>query len=196
MTTYADVQALILGDLHRDDLTTQVQTAMANAVTELRMERLYFTEYQTSFTATLTCNYAVDTVLPSLLEMDTIRVWDNGSPLRLSRVPWQDLADTDETLVTGTPSAWAVHHRMLRLYPTPDSTCSIEVSGLKDLSLSAWCSYAPTLVRATAQIELYTLVLHDEQAAARAAAYAQREKAKLLRRLPSIASGGELRPYL
>lgn len=196
MTTYAQVQELILGDLHRDDLTAQVQTAMTNAITELRMERFYFNEYQTSFTATLTCSYAVDTVLPAALEIDTVRVWDNGSPMRLERLAWQDLADTDETLVTGTPSAWAVHHRMLRLYPTPDSTCSIEVTGLKDLSLTIWCSYAPTLVRATAQIELYTLVLHDEQAAARAAAYAQREKLKLLRRLPSLASGGEVRPYL
>lgn len=196
MATYAEVQALILGDLHRTDLTTAVQTAMANARDKVRMDRFYFNEAQSSFTVSTTALYAISTVLPTALEVDTVRVWHNSSPSALRRLHWDTLADLDETLVTGLPSAWAVHHQMLRLYPTPDQSLAVEVSYLKDLSVSAWCSYAPTLVRAMAEVELYNLVLHDPAGAQRAAEAVQIERAALLRRQPSMAASGEIRGYL
>ena len=196
MATYAEVQALILGATHRTDITAQVQTAMANALPKLRMDRYWFNEVQTSFTVTLTAVYAIGTVLPTTLEIDTVRVWDNGHPVALRRVHWDTLADLDETLVTGLPSSWAVHHQMLRIYPTPNSTASMEVSGLKELSLSAWCSYAPTLVRALAEVELYSLVLHDPAGAQRVAEIVALEKDALRRRTSGMAASGEIRGYL
>jgi hypothetical protein len=196
MATFTEVRDLILGDLHRNDLTTQVEAAMSNVVAQLQMERFYFNETQESFTATLTSDYAVGTVLPTLLSIDHIRVWQAGHPMALDRGHWIDANAEDETLGTGTPSHWAVHHQMLRLYPRPSQTMSIEVVGLKNLSASAWCSYAPTLMRAQSQVELYTLVLHDVQGAQRAAAYAQVEKERVQRRLATMATSGEVRPYL
>lgn len=196
MATYAEVQAQILNDLHRDDLTDQVQTAMSNALTKLRMERFWFNETQTSFTVTVTSDYAITSVLPSLLEIDAVRVWDNGSPIELLRAHWDSLNSLDETDSTGIPSHWAVHHQMLRLYPAPNSTMSVEVVGLKELSLSAWCSYAPMLVRSTAEVELYGLVTHDMQGASRAAEFARNERDAIARRGATMAASGEVRPYL
>lgn len=196
MSTYAEVQAAILNDLHRSDITAEVQTAMSNALERLRMDRFWFNETQTSFTATLTADYAIGTVLPTLLEIDAIRVWQNGSPIAMDRAHWTELNDLDETLVNGTPSHWAVHHQMLRIYPTPNATLSIEVVGLKELSLSAWCSYAPLLVRATAEVELYGMVTHDMAGAGRATEMARVAREAILRRGATFAASGEVMGYL
>ena len=196
MATYAEVQAAILNDMHRSDLTAEVQTAMSNAIERLRMERFWFNETQVSFTATLTADYLIGTVLPKLLEVDSLRVWHNGTPTEIDRAHWVDLNSYDETLVNGTPSSWAVHHRLLRIYPTPNETMSIEVVGLKELSTSAWCSYAPLLVRSTAEVELYGMVTHDMTGAQRAAEMARVTGDALRRRSPTMAADGEVRGYL
>lgn len=196
MATYAEMVATILGDLHRTDITAEVETAMANALVKLRMDRYWFNEEQASFTVTLTSDYALTTVLPTMLEIDAVRVWQNGTPIEMDRAHWADLNTLDETLVNGTPAHWAVHHQTLRIYPTPNATLTVEAVGLKELSLTAWCSYAPTLVRATAEIELFGLVTHDIENATKAAEFARAEKESLLRRSPTFASSGEVRPYL
>jgi hypothetical protein len=196
MATYAEVQALILDDLHRADLTTQVQTAMANVVQKLRMDRYWFNEQTCNFTTTTNSEYDLPTALPCLLVIDQIRVIDNGTPYLLMRSQWADLYTEDEVATTGCPTHWAVHHQMMRLYPTPDASYSVEAIGLKELSLTAWCAYAPTLVRAAAEVELYALVTHDMEGAQRAMEVAKAEREYLLRRPMTFAAGGELRPYL
>jgi hypothetical protein len=196
VATYAELQALILDDLHRSDLTSQVQTAISNAVAKLGNERFYFNETQVSFTVTATSDFDLATYLPTILEFDELRIWRNGSPIRLERAFWDALADSDETLVTGTPSHWAVHHQMMRLYPAPDTDLRLEITGLKQLSVTAWCSLAPTLVRATAEVELYGLVTHDMQGAERAAQFVTMERNALMRRTPTHAAAGEVEGYL
>src|SRR5512139_29192 len=196
MATVAEVQAQILGDLHRSDLTAQTATAMSNVLDKLRMERFWFNEMQASFSITTTSAFDLTTYLPTLLQLDTARVWHNGAAIALNRAHWSDLADLDEVDDTGVPSQWAVHHQTLRLYPTPVEDMVLEVSGLKDVSLTAWCSYAPTLVRTVAEIELYTLVTHDVQGAQRAVEYAKMEMDVIRKRLPDFATGGEVRGYL
>jgi hypothetical protein len=196
MATVTEVQNLILGDLHRSDLTAQTATAMSNAVSKLCMERLYFNETETTFTATPTALFDLTTYLPTILSVDAARIWHAGSPTELARAHWSDLQGLDETDDTGLPSVWAVHHQVLRLFPTPNETVTVEVSGLKNLSLTAWCSAAPTLVRTMAEVELFTLVTHDTAGAQRAADFYQLELAALRRRIPTLASGGEVRGYL
>jgi hypothetical protein len=196
VATYAEVQALILNDLHRNDLTTEVQTAMSNAVTKIQLDRFWFNEHQYSFVATLTAFYDVDTYLPDTLVVDTIRAYSSGSPVALRREHWDTLADLDEVLATGLPSSWAVHHEMLRLYPTPNVSTTIEVSCLRALSVTAWCTHAPTLLRATAEVEIYAMVTHDIQGAARVAEFARVEKEALLRRTAMRMGSGEVRDYL
>jgi hypothetical protein len=196
MATYAEVQAMILDDLHRADLTAQVQTAMANVLPKLRMDRYHFNELAGNFTTTTNSEYDIATALPGFLQIDQIRVWDNGTPCLLMRTHWNDLYTEDETATTGCPTHWAVHHQMMRLLPTPDASYSVEALGLADLSLSAWCSYAPTLVRAAAEVELYALVTHDMEGAQRAMEVAKAEREYLLRRQPTFAASGEVRPYL
>ena len=169
---------------------------MSNAVSKLRMDRFWFNETQTSFTATLTTDYDLATVLPNMIVADYMRIWHNGHPTPIDRIDWDEINWTDETLGSGTPACWAVHHQMLRIYPAPNETMQVEVVGLRELSATAWCSYAPTLMRAQAEVELYTLVLHDESAAMRAAAYAQGERASLMRRPNTFAEGGNIKPYL
>lgn len=196
MTTFAQVRDYVLDDLHRRDLTTQVELALYNARDKLAMDRYWFNEGVTSFTATTTTDYDLATVLPTLLQVDTIRIWHNGTPSTLKRVSWDDLAELDETLGNGVPHSYAVHHQLLRIYPAPSASMSIEAAGLKNLSASAWCSYAPVLMRAMAQVEICALVTHDDAGMQRAAAYALGEKASLGRRLATLDSGGQVRPYL
>ena len=196
MATYAEVQAMILNDLHRADITAEVQTAMANILPKLRMDRYWFNEVASNFTTTTNSEYDLTTALPRMLQIDEIRVWDNGTPYVLMRSHWPDLYREDESDTTGCPTHWAVHHQMMRLFPSPDASYSVEAIGLTDLSLSAWCSYAPTLVRAAAEVELYALVTHDMEGAQRAMEVAKAEREYLLRRQPTFAAGGELRPYL
>jgi hypothetical protein len=196
VATVTEVQTQILGDLHRSDLTAQAATAMSNAVNKLRMERFWFNEMQASFSITTTSAFELATYLPTLLQLDTARIWHNGAAIALDRMHWSDLADLDEVDDTGVPSSWAVHHQVLRLYPTPNENMVLEVSGLKELSLTAWCELAPTLVRTVSEIELYTLVTHDVQGAQRAAEYTKMEMDALRKRLPDFATGGEVRGYL
>lgn len=196
MTTFAEVRDSVLTDLHRRDLTSQVETALRNAADKLAMDRYWFNETQSSFTVTTTSDYDLATVLPTMLAVDTMRIWNNGTPSVLRRISWDSLAELDETLGNGVPHSYAVHHQMLRIYPTPSGSMSIEASGLKSLSASAWCSFAPVLMRTMAQVEICALVTHDEAGAQRAAAYALGEKESLRRRLATLDSGGEVRPYL
>jgi hypothetical protein len=197
MTTAAEVRDLILGDIHRSNLTTQVETAMANTLTHLRQDRYYFNEGVTSFTATLATDYEIPTYLPDILEVDELRIWHAGAPYVVDRIDWGEMSTLDESSGTSAPpSFWSVHHQLLRIYPEPSATMTVEVTGLKELSIGAWCSYAPTLIRSYAQVELYSLVLHDDARAMTVAQYAQAERAKLARRLPTFDSGGTLRPYL
>lgn len=196
MTTLAQVRDLVLGDLHRRDLTAQVETALTNARDKLAMDRFWFNETQLSFTATTTTDYDLATVLPNLLQLDTLRIWNNGTPSVLKRVSWDDLAELDETLGSGVPHSYAVHHQMLRLWPKPTGSMSVEATGLKNLSASAWCSYAPVLMRTMATVEICSLVTHDEAGAMRAAAYAQGERVSLGRRLATLDAAGQVRPYL
>lgn len=196
MATYAEVQAMILNDLHRADITAEVQTAMSNVLPKLRMDRYWFNELAGNFTTSTNSEYDLGAALPGFLTIDEIRVWDNGTPYVLMRSHWQDLYTEDESDTTGCPTHWAVHHQMMRLYPSPDASYSVEAIGLRDLSLTAWCSYAPTLVRAAAEVELYALVTHDMEGAQRAMEIAKAEREYLLRRPTTFAAGGEVRPWL
>lgn len=196
MATYAEVQAMILGDLHRSDITAEVQTAMSNAVVKLRMDRYWFNEDSVQWVTTTNSDYDLAVTLPTLLHIDTMRVWDSGEPMVLDRIGWAELMEHDESDTTGVPSHWAVHHHMLHLYPTPDSSMTMETSGLVDLSITAWCSYAPNLLRATAEVELFGFVTHDLEGAQRVSDLARSEREALLRRSPTAASSGEVRGYL
>ena len=196
MATYAEVLALILGDLHRPSMTAEVVTAMANVRDKIRMDRYWFNEATWNFTSTTNSEYDISTSLPDALAIDKIRIQWNGEPMVLDRAHWADIYDLDDDSYTGPPSHWAVHHQMLRMYPTPDQSYSVEVLGLKDLSVSAWCGYAPTLVRAIAEVELFALVTHDMEGAQRAMEVAKAEREYLMRRSPTFQQGGEVRPYL
>lgn len=196
MATYAEVLGLILGDLHRPSMTAEAVVAMTNMRDKVRMDRYWFNEATWGFVSTSNSEYDVATNLPDMLAIDKIRIQHNGDPLPLERGHWEDLYALDDDTYTGPPTHWAVHHQMLRLYPTPDVSYSVEAIGLKDLSISAWCSYAPTLVRAIAEVELFALVTHDMEGAARAMEVAKAEREYLLRRSPTFQQGGEVRPYL
>jgi len=196
MATYAEVEASILSDLHRYDITAEVQTAMANVVPKLRMDRYYFNETSGQFVTTTNSEYDLNTILPGFLLIDQMRSWENDSALAMERAAWTDLYEEDEADTTGRPTHWAVHHQMMRLWPTPDSSMTVDAIGLVDLSLTAWCGYAPTLVRATAEVELYALVTHDMAGAQRAMEVAKAEREYLLRRGITFDASGQVRPFL
>lgn len=171
MSTYGTMLSRIADDLDRTDLSTQIQTAVQNAVRYYERRKFWFNEGRaTASTTASTDTYAVPTDYMSGLRME---ITVNGStyPLALRDINYLDSIGV--TTNTGQPFDFAVLAEEFRLYPVPDQAYTLTLTynrSLGELSASndtnAWMVEAEDLIRFRAEWEIYQYILKNVDQAA------------------------------
>lgn len=200
MSNYETMTGRIAREIHRSDLTTEIEEAVLTAITQYEGERFWFNETHTSLTASQTQYYA----LPAdIIEIDSITIDINGEDYPLIPRTYQyleDLAVSSDTY-QGYPRDYAIYEDQLRIYPAASSAYVMRISyhaRLQSLSASTdsngWMTHAEKLIRSEAKSDLYRHVIHDERKADSMKTAALEALDKLLRRSQGKLSTGYLRP--
>jgi hypothetical protein len=209
MATYGDMQTRIADEIHRDDLTSQIQNAILSAVAFYAGQRFSGNEKRgTITTISGTRFYATDTASPGTLptdiaEIDSVVLTVSGRDYQLERVAYDHLESIDAgaTLTLGDPTVWAWYSGQLRLYPTPNAARTVTLSYqtiLTALSSSSdsnfWTNDGEALIRSRAKRSLAMHYTMDQVLSQAMGVAEQEELTALKRRADKLISSGRIRP--
>jgi hypothetical protein len=210
VSTLGQMVEQIRGDLDRGtDFDSRIKLAIERAIRYYKGSRLGF-NLKRAF-ATLTSGNEYVSLPLDWVEADLLRL-DRGNEREvMEEVTYDWMEDVNQAAdQRGRPYKYAIQHRTLRLYPTPDQTYTLMLSfqyELTDVSASAddsatnaWLSEAEELIRKHAMSELYVLYI-DGPDAVQKGRYLRREcEEEILPKLEALAareqSSGRLKPYL
>jgi hypothetical protein len=203
MSTLGDLESRIYREVHTT-LSTDVRNAVLEAVEYYKTERFWFNEAQVSFDVSLTSIYSLATIIPAMVNIDTIKIYQGSIPYVVSRSTWNKLDEIDTgTAATPTPTDYAIHHEMLRFYPTPNVTTSAVVTYHKAITMTAsntassvWTNEAADLIRHRAKAYLYAGVLLDPAAAQVEQSMENQTLNRLFARTAKMTSSGKLKGWL
>lgn len=201
MTTLGVLKSRIADDIARSDLTTQIATAISNAVRHYERERFWFNEA----TASLVTAASTQTVaLPSdFMAADNVRVTVNGSTYDLIQrtKAYIDALTTTPTHV-GQPSDWTIFANLLWLWPIPDAIYTLPMPYQKALaalsdadSTNAWTVEAEDLIRNRAESEIYSAVIRDQEMASLTRGWEMDALNNLKAHTGRVTSSGGIVPY-
>jgi hypothetical protein len=183
MTTFAVLQARIADDLVRDDLGSQIQNAINDAIELQEGERFKFNEKRYQILTVASTEYydlAGPTLLTSagaavgtgetLLEIDDILATISSQPSRLTPRTQQWVNENQLSTYRGQPSSYTIYGQQLRIWPIPDAVYTIDLMGLArrgpnplsaDADTNAWMTDGAGIIRAQAKMLLYRDILRD-----------------------------------
>ena len=182
MTTFAIMRSRIADELHRTDLTTQINRAIETAIDHWGPERFFFNEKFSSFaTVASTQTYSAGNAsLTDVLRVNTMRVNVNSATrIPLTQWTWQQFIDRDiATAQTGIPDYYVWYADSLLLYPIPNAAYTAQLTVIMRLpevsasatdgATNAWMTSAETLIRQRAKAVVRTDFLRDADALAEA----------------------------
>jgi hypothetical protein len=206
MATRGDLITRIISELHLEGMsrTADVISSINSAVDFYRPELFWFNEGETSFNLTATAMVSLPAFIPDAVRIDTLQVVENGTTYHLDPTSWNELEEIDRNDHTGTPNTYAIHHRMLRFYPSNDVTRTVNVSWAGRITMTAsnssstvWTNDAEELIRTHAKVDLCESLLRDYEQADRLSM----RLARILNQLMSetvkrLGIGRKLRGYL
>lgn len=189
MGTYGDMQQRIADELgSRTDLlqvTSGLSTALPpilaaiqTAIAKWAATKFYFNEIREANifnTAQGQEFYGDDTtpisnaLIATMAHFDKVTVEVTGNRYTLNPRTYQYLEDISvNPIVYGQPVDYAYYGEQLRLYPIPDGSYPITLSGIYNLTplvlttdSNAWTNDAEALIRCTAKEDIYTNVLRN-----------------------------------
>lgn len=170
MSTYGTMQTRVAGELNRTDLTSEIQDSILSAIKHYEGRRLWFNESIRTTTTTASDEYVDE---PSdLSEIDSITITISSTKIPLKKRTWQYLEDLDvTTTLTGQPREYALFDEQIRLYPIPDDTYTLTLSGGKkfatlsgDSDTNAWMTTGEELIRSRAVADVRANVMRDQAA--------------------------------
>lgn len=185
--TYLELQNQIADDLNRSDLSSQIQTAIKDAIVCYERQRFWFNEeVSTSSTVASQQTYTLPT---DCLFVDMLQITSGTRTWELNRREWTDFEDYwSQNTTTGVPSDWSVEQNTLYLAPTPNAIFTLTISYVKSLTtLSAdadtneWTTTAKDLIRCHAESSLFDFVIHNSELSDRMTLRCAREMAMLSR---------------
>lgn len=205
MTTLGGAIAAIRSDLNRStDFDARIQEALVNAMKFYRARRYGFNVKRKTFQ--LASEFT--SLTPNFIELDyaKLHIGTRYKPLTERNSTWINEQMTFQSL-SSEPEWFAVQDRMLRTYPPPDQSYSVEIHYLYDLntiSLStsdstttnAWLDEGYELIRLHATIEVLEMYIDGPDAQAKADRLRLREQEaerELKRRANREQSSGSIR---
>jgi hypothetical protein len=206
MGTYLDLQTAIATDLTRTDLTSQVKSAILDAVRHYETSRFYFNVTR-SFTFPTVIGqiaYGGDDLaqIPDLISLDTLFLFEGGRPSELEKYEADEFEWLQSTVTgNGRPCAYTYVDSQILLWPTPAAVYTMrphmhykltELSADEDTN--AWTNDAEQLIRCHAKLLLYSNVLEDNDGAQRMSAQVQAHKDRLDYKTSARAATGRIRP--
>jgi len=191
MSTYAVMQSRIADDIVRDDLGSQIQNAINDAIELQEGERFAFNErrytiltvdgteyYDLSGATLLTSSGAAVETGEALLEVDDVVATINNQPLRLCPRTQQWFNENQSSTYEGQPADYTIYGQQLRIFPIPDGVYTLTLMGLarlgpnplsNDSDTNGWMTDGASIIRAQAKILLYRDILRDADGVALAA---------------------------
>jgi hypothetical protein len=174
MGTYLGLQTNIANDLTRSDLTSQIQSAIADAISFYEPDRFWFNQTRSlTFSTNAGQNTYTATDLaqiPNIIEFDHVFIRDSVSQWALTK---QEYADFEWLLglntANGRPTDYCYVDGTIILWPQPNAVYTVRphihyrlAPLVNPTDSSAWCTEAERLIRAHAKLILYTNVLEDD----------------------------------
>lgn len=212
MSTLATMKDEIADDLDRDDLTSQIDTAITRAIKHFRDVPFWFAETRnlTITTVADTTSYAsfdsgsdVDDVA-DVMKVRGVFSNESGQLSTLSWITaeaWELMNDNSAS--TGEPYYWTITEDMLRVYPVPDDdgyTLRLHAYVRRAAPASdsetgnVWMTHAYELIRAEAKRRLAVNVLRDNELSALMERERQREFDDLIAESNKRVGTGRIRP--
>lgn len=177
MATLGQVVEKIREDLNRgSDADTRIKRAICEAIRFYRNKRVGWNLKRAYATLTSGNEYVA---LPSdWIEADLLRLDQEDRRDVLEEVSYDWIDEENEyALLRGRPMKYAIQHRTLRIYPTPDQTYTLMFSfqyelkdvseSASDLATNAWLDEGELLIRKHAMGDLYVNYIDGPEAIAK-----------------------------
>lgn len=207
MSNFGTLRDRIADELDRTDMTTQIEREIKSAIAYYERRRFWFNEKRIDF-ATVTSQEwytsADDSDIPNLLTLDIAKIAINATTKHdLELLPYAEIefvsdgGEADE----GQPTALAYFQKQIRLYPIPDASYSVVLSGifaLDALSASAdtnaWMTDGEALIRQRTRRMIYSNVIRDPELAQEAGRLEAEELRALIEATTQKKATGRLVP--
>ncbi|WP_315831118.1 hypothetical protein [Bradyrhizobium prioriisuperbiae] len=178
MGTLLELKTRIATDLTRDDLTSQIASAVTDAIAFYARERFWFNSSRNLTFTTVPGQIAYGAAdlagIPTLLRIDAMFLPQNQSILPLDRYEPVDFELLNNaTTGGGRPTAFTYVDQAIRLWPTPNAAfvmrlhAHLRLPAAADGDTNAWTDDAEELIRSHAKLLLYLDLLEDDQGATR-----------------------------
>lgn len=176
MTTLAVMKSRIANELSRSDLTSEIATAISDAIAIHERERFWFNESRDKTFSTVAAQRVYTTSdaswISDIIEIDDLFVTVSGRQIRMDKADPTELELLSTSTTTGYPYLWAYLNSTIILYPTPDAIYTVRGVGhvrlttlSGDSDSNAWTTQAEALIRQTAKASLYAELLRDMEGA-------------------------------
>lgn len=188
MGTYLDLQTAIATDLTRTDLTSQIKSAIVDAIRHYETSRFYFNVTRSLTFSTVIGQAAYGAAdlaqIPNIIGLDTLFLFDASRPLELEKYE----ADEFEWLQSnstgnGRPCAYTYIDSQILLWPAPVAVYTMRphmhyklTELAADTDTNAWTNDAEQLIRCHAKLLLYANVIEDTDGMQRMSAQIQSYK--------------------
>lgn len=177
MPTLAILKARIATELDRTNISSQIASAITDAIAEHERERFWFNESRDLTFSTVTAQRIYTTAaaswIPDVIEIDDMFVTVGGVSRRMTKEDPSVLELLSVSNGTsGSPFLWSYFNKSIVLYPVPDTAYTVRalahyrLAALTDDSqTNAWTTEAEQLIRRTAKIILAIDVTSDRDGA-------------------------------
>ena len=210
MATYGGAVDLILTELGRGDtsITAVIEREVLKSIESYSSTRFWFNEARSSFTASSTIYYPLETIfpatasfMPGFIEIDQVSTTVNGGVIEILRESHAELHRVDISGFTGYPTRWALFAEQMRLYPKPASTYQVDVLGVRRLATlsastdsNAWTNAGLDLISARAEKVISARKFKDFEAAQVYQVAEDQALARLISRSESYGMTGRVSP--
>jgi hypothetical protein len=220
---FGSLKALIASDLRRSNLTTEIATAVLDAIRDHSTERFWWNDTAPQpYTLTIAPNAgAPGSGVPGntnpqgdvyflspqgniqeFVKIDMVRALIPGVWYTVKATDWTTIEFFYSTLSNGQPSWWAYNNGYLRIYPLPSMSYPLRIFGqfrwpalVNDTDQNPWTDDGRNLIRYTALKRLYSYPIRDAQQVANAEQAGERALDYLRRETDRRSRQGRMRAY-
>jgi hypothetical protein len=214
------MQTRIADEIVRDDLASQIRNAINDAIKTWEGVRFTFNERRYLINTVAGTEYydLTDTNVlrfedgssvgtgGTLLEIDDIRITVNNAwyPLTPRTDAWFTRYAAPASQFTGQPDSYGVFGNVLRLFPIPNSSYPLNLTGLgrlgpnplsADADSNAWMIEGEQLTRAQAKYLIYRDIVRDQEGKALASEAIQEAQWQLERKAAARTYTGTQRAW-